>query len=345
MRCAVIGCGSIGQRHLRNLKALGVSELLAYDLDAGSLERVRQTLGVRVARSLDEVLATRPGAVLVCTPTHQHLPIALAAVRAGAHVFVEKPLAVSLEGIDMLQAAATSAGRQVLVGCNMRFHPGVAHLKRVLEEGRVRHPVLFRAYFSHSLRNWRPDQDYRRSYSASRLQGGGVILDGVHELDYLRWLAGEMRVIEAVGGHLSDLEIETEDVALIALQFESGALGQVHLDYVSPWKLRGCEIVGAEGIVRWSSSGKQPETVRVDAYDAAGGGWETLYACEAYDANEMYLEELQHVLLCAEGSARPLASLEDGRRVLELALAAQTAVERRGWHREERRLLSEKAVP
>ena len=202
----------------------------------------------------------------------------------------------------------------------------MAHLKGALDAGALRRPLYFRAWFDHYLPNWRPGRDYRSSYSARRDQGGGIILEGTHEIDYLRWLGGEITRVRAHAARLSDLEIDAEDYASLTLEFESGAQARVELDCLSLLKVRGCEVVGAEGRLRWSSEGKAPETVRVLHWEGTQRVKE-IYVSPAYDPNAMYLDEMRHFLGCIDGRCEPLLDLEQGCRVLEVVLAARRAAE------------------
>jgi predicted dehydrogenase len=327
VKLLVVGLGSIGRRHIRNLAALRAGDIYGCDPDETARTIARAESGAETLPELARALERRPDAVLVCTPTHLHLDTARAALAAGAHLFIEKPIAAALDGVSGLAAEARARRRVVLAACNMRFHPGVAGLHRALEAGTPRRPLYFRARFSHYLPNWRPDVDYRRTYSARRSEGGGILLEGVHELDYLGWLGGDVAVTSAVAGRMGDLDIESEDYAVIALQFKSGAAGQVHLDYLSPYKLRGCEVVGVDAVLRWTSEGKTPERVRVTRAVGASAE-EILFESPAYDGNEMYLAEMRHFLACVEGRETPRLDAEGAARVLELALAAREASER-----------------
>lgn len=332
MKWLVVGAGSIGRRHVRNLHALEAGSISVCDLDPQALEATTREFQIKGFRHVGDALDAGPEAVLVCTPTHLHVAMARAALEVGAHVFIEKPLAPSLEGTAELVTLARARRRMVLVGCNMRFHPGVAQLKAALDRGLAGQPLYFRARFSHYLPNWRPGSDYRASYSARRALGGGIVLEGVHEIDYLRWLGGEVVRVAAHISHLSDLEIESEDYALLLLDFESGAAGQIHLDYLSPFKLRGCEVVGADGVLRWSSEGKAQELVRVQWVAGPGAAQEDLYTCSGYDPNLMYLEEMRHFLDCVSGVTTPCLDLEQACRVLALALAGrETGEAGGGW--------------
>src|SRR5206468_5770621 len=127
----------------------------------------------------------RPEGVLVCTPPHLHVDIALRAVGAGAHVFVEKPIATTPAGVDLLARDAARAGRSVLVGYNLRFHAGLRRMKALVDGGAVGRVVSLRAEFGQYLPDWRPAQDYRTGYLAQP-ESGGIVLDGSHEIDAIR---------------------------------------------------------------------------------------------------------------------------------------------------------------
>ena len=330
MKLLVVGVGSIGRRHAANLRALDAGPVSVTDSDGGRLAHVARELDVRAVPDLAAGLEAGPDGVIVCTPTHRHLGVARAAVEAGAHVFVEKPLAPSLDGVDRLAEAAARHGRHVYVGCNMRFHPGIATVRTALAGGAVGRARSYYARFIHALSNRRPPgQDYRDTYSARRAEGGGVILDGVHELDYLRWLEGEVAGVDAWAARVSDLEMDVEDTAIVMLQFVCGAIGQVLLDFVSPVKLRGCEVIGDTAVVRWMSEGKVPERVRVTR-ETPGGKPEILFEADAYDSNAMYVEEMRHFVNAVDGAATPLADIGDGTRALDLALRALALAESRG---------------
>ena len=159
MKCLVVGAGSIGRRHAQNLLTLDAGDVSVCDPDADAVAAATSTLGVKGYAALDEALAAGPDAVLVCTPTHRHLDVARAALEADAHLFIEKPVALSLEGVAALVELAAARARTVRVGCNMRFHPGVTALRSAIEAGAAGRVRMIRAWFSHYLPNWRPSRD------------------------------------------------------------------------------------------------------------------------------------------------------------------------------------------
>jgi predicted dehydrogenase len=321
MKFLVAGCGSIGRRHISNLLALGLGDVIACDPDEAAADAVARSHGVRAFTDIQTALAETPDAVFVCTPTHGHLNLAEQALKAGAHLFIEKPLAVSLAGTDRLAKSVGEMARVALVGCNMRFHPGVTAMRSALEAGLIGQPYSYRAHVGEYLPDWRPGQDYRQAYSARAAEGGGIVMEGVHEIDYLRWLGGEVTDVRAMTARTSDLEIDAEDVAEIVLRLESGALAHIHLDYLRAVKARGCEVIGPGGLLIWASEGKPPrERVTVRHYDADRSVWSDLVSLDSYDGNEMYLDELRHFSDCLSGKAEPMLDIAGARRVLEIAL-------------------------
>lgn len=321
MKALLVGCGSIGRRHLRNLKSLGISELLAYDTRPERAQEASRESGARPCASLEYGLDQSPELVLVCTPSSLHLQPALAAVRRGSHLFIEKPLSHTLEGIEELEAEAARQRLTVLVGCNMRFHPGIARARELIREGAIGRVICARAVSASYLPDWHPWEDYRSGYSARAELGGGIILDGIHELDYLLDILGPTAGVLCASGRLGGLGIETEDVAEIVLALRSGALASVHLDYISRAYRRSCQFMGTEGNLEWDYD--RPE---VRLYRASSKSWEAL-PVPAQDANGMYLDQMRHLLRCLDGKEKPAQDLRAARAALELALAAKRSAQ------------------
>lgn len=307
---AVLGCGSIGLRHVRNLAALRASPILVYDPDPERAAAARAE-GARAHASTDSVLEEGPVAVVVCSPTVRHAADALDALRAGAHVFIEKPIATDLAAADEVIGTARRLARTVTVGYNLRFHSGLRAAKDLLDRGEIGRLLLVRAEFGYYLPDWRRGTDYRASYSARSELGGGIVFDASHELDYVRWLAGEITSVSAVTATLGELEIDVEDTALAILRLASGALAEIHLDCLQRTYSRGCRLIGTAGTITWDfATGVRIETPhRSDHLPLVP------------DTNEMYREELDHFLRSIDEDRTPAVSAEDARRVLEVSLA------------------------
>lgn len=319
----VVGCGSIGSRHVGNLLDAGLS-VTACDLDADQLAAVADEHDVETTTDYEAELATGPDCVFVCTPPTSHVDIAVDALDAGADVFVEKPVANSVEAAGPLVERAGTTDSVVYVACNMRFHPPVRCLQEWLKEGAIGDVEFVRLRFGNALPNWRPG-DYRDYYSASADEGGGVVLDAIHELDIAdHWIDGTESVL-AVADKLSTLEIDTEDTAEVLLRGD-GRLAEVHLDYLRPVRARTYELIGSQGIARWHAEGKCPESSRVTLHNADGD----LVAAHEFELNlnEMYVNQLEHFLECVAGDADLPVDAARGARLVRLAQTAKRASDR-----------------
>jgi predicted dehydrogenase len=244
VKLAVLGLGSAGQRHAQHLIGLG-HEVVGHDPDPD-----RSSPGIQTVASAEAALGAAE-AVVVAGPSSTHAESALAAIAAGKHVLCEKPLATSGDDARRVAAAAEQAAVVCGVAMNLRFHPGVLELRRLLDAGELGRPYLAQASMGYALPLWRPGSDYRQSYSARAELGGGIIWDAIHELDYLLWLLGPVDTVSAEAGRVSDLEIDVEDTAMAVLRFASGPMAAVDLNFVEPAYRRGCVVAGSDASARW----------------------------------------------------------------------------------------------
>ena len=325
MRFAVIGTGSIGQRHARNLVALG-QEVVAWDPDPAQRARAAAIAGVLVTDDLAAALARRPDAAVICTPPAHHVARAREALSAGAHLFVEKPIAHDSAEVPALLAEAAARAARVAVGYNLRCLPSLRRVAALIDDKRVGRVLAARAEFGSYLPDWRPGRDYRDNYAVSAAEGGGILLDAIHELDLIGWLLGETSEVSAWAEHVSDLDGDTEDVAEVTLRLASGALAQVHVDYLQRAYHRTLRVIGADGIIAWDYPAHAVAVLGLD------GAREVEDFREADgDATQMYLEEMRRFVRCAEGAEPPLVGGHDALRSLHLAEAAKRSARERRW--------------
>ncbi|NDJ62250.1 MAG: Gfo/Idh/MocA family oxidoreductase [Chloroflexi bacterium] len=315
----LVGFGSIGRRHLRNLRALGQTALSVYRTGRSTLP-ADELADVRVYTDLDAALAQRPLAAVIANPTALHIPAATAAAEAGCHLLLEKPIAHNLDGVDHLQQIVASQHLTVLVGFQFRFHPGLQQIKRLLASDVIGPVVSAQAHWGEYLPNWHPWEDYRQSYSARPELGGGVVLTLCHPFDYLRWLLGEVVEITAQLGYNGGLEIAVEDTAQIGLRFESGAVGSVHLSYVERPHSHWLHLVGQRGTIHWDNRDGHVRWYRADA-----DTWDTFVPPEDFERNTMFMDQMAHFLACLRGTEQADCTLADGVRVQEIALAVKRA--------------------
>ena len=337
MRALFVGLGSIGQRHLRNLRSLLGDELEAwacrvqYTAPVLNDELVPQpgldiaeVYKVRTFPSLEAALDAGPDLVFVTNPTSLHLDTAMAAARTGCHLFIEKPLAHTLDGLDALIREVEQRRLVAMVGYQLRFHPGLQLVREILVSGRLGHLVAARLENGEYLPGWHLYEDYRTSYAARRALGGGALLTQIHEFDYAQWLFGLPRKVFALGGHLSSLEIDVEDVASVLLEctWEGKVLPvHVHLDYLQRPPRRSCQIIGDRGKVYWDYFANE---VRLDDYQVSQP---KVCTFDGFQRNQIFLDELRHLLACLRGETTPVVSVREGADSLRIALAARQSLE------------------
>jgi predicted dehydrogenase len=337
MKVLVVGLGSVGQRHVRNLRALlgdtveilaarrrGLDHVIADRQQIAPGQDVVSAYGIRCCASIAAGLAERPDAVLVCNPTSEHLPAARAAVDAGCHVLIEKPLASDEDGVSELIDAADRHGVVAVVGYQLRFHPALLAARAWLCRSAIGPITAVHAEFGEFLPDAHPYEDYRVGYAARRDLGGGVILCYIHEFDYLGWLFGPPHQLHTEGGTLGDLEIDVEDTAHTTMQTRVDGRSvpvDVRLSFLTRPARRTCAIEGESGSIAIdlnepSATLRDPDGTTIEHH-----------AFEGFVRNQMFLDEMRQFLSAVAGvPASGLVPLREAARSLRVALAAKRSL-------------------
>ena len=319
MKILIAGFGSIGRRHFHNLLALGEKDILFYRTHQSTLPD-EDLKGFQVESDLEVALKHRPQAVIISNPTSLHLKVAIPAAQSGCHLFLEKPISHSQEGLDDLLGAVAAGGGQVLVGYQFRHHPGLQQVKRLLNSGAIGNVLSVHAHWGEYLPNWHPWEDYRQGYSARSDLGGGVVLTLSHPIDYLRWLLGEVSEVWAFTGRQSNLDLDVEDTAEIGLRFTQGIIGSIHLDFIQRPTAHRLEMIGTEGTIRWDN--ENGETRLAHAGAGSITNWESYPIPDEFERNDLFLTQMRHFLQVVKGREQPECSLHDGIQALKISLAA-----------------------
>jgi len=320
MKLLVIGCGSIGERHIRNLKNISKrNEIFVFDLDKRRQRLMEKRYGVTPIKNLSKFISKEKiDGILICVPPSFHLELAKKLLKYNSPLFIEKPLSHKFNGIDGFVKQVKKRNTPVLIGYNLHFHPGIILVKKFIEENKIGRLLSVRIDAGQYLPDWRPWQDYRKSYTAKEDLGGGIILDGSHEINYLCWFLNNMKPtkIFCLAGKISDLEVETEDTAEILLKFNTGTIANIHLDFTQRAYSRSCKIIGTDGTIIWDYPGN-----KVKLYMAKNKKWQIFNL--KFKPNDMYIEEMKHFLRIIQKKEKPRVSLIEGRNTLKLALSAK----------------------
>ncbi|WP_334156911.1 Gfo/Idh/MocA family protein [Oryzomicrobium sp.] len=315
--------GSIGQRHLRNLRATYPDAEIAVWRRSGGADEAPPAGADRLCLSLEEVLAFLPEAAIIASPASVHLEAALALAGAGVHLLVEKPLSVSAVGIDALIHLCQARDVILMVGYNLRFMPSLMRLRELVRAGAIGQVLSARAEVGQYLPDWRPAADYRQGVTARAALGGGVLLELSHDIDYLLWTLGLPARVTAAGGKYSDFDWDVEDLAELLLEYDNPRrLVSIHLDMLQRSPTRTCRVVGSEGVLLWDCIAD-----RLDLFQAADRQWRQVDVLRLDDKNLMYIDQLTAFVDCVRTGRQPTCTGGEGRQVLQVVDAARVSIQ------------------
>jgi predicted dehydrogenase len=316
----IVGLGSVGRRHLTNLRALGWTNIRAVRT-RGLSPHTAELSDLPVDRDLSTALSRRPLAVIVCNPSALHIAAALEAARAGAHLLIEKPLSDQLQGIAELESLVADQRLSVLVGFQFRYNPGLRQIRAWLRAGALGSVVSAQVHWGEYLPDVHPWEDYRAGYAARRELGGGVLLTLSHPFDYLRWLLGEIAHVSAIESQRDDLGLSVDTCVDVAARFATGASAHIHVNFVERPRNHQLTLIGTDGTITWNDADSAAHRYCVDSKR-----WESVPAPAGFERNWMFRDEMRHFLACVRGDEQPLCTVADGRAALAMALSARESL-------------------
>lgn len=326
MRGLIVGCGSIGERHLHNLQKLGIKEITICDVDKKRVDYLGRKYGVQKCYSLEDALSNEPDFSLVCTYPTSHVEIAENCINANSHVFIEKPISSNFKGVIRLLKNAQSKKKKIAVGYNLRFDEGLNLLRKKIQSLEISKPLIALAEWGHNIKFWRPGTNYKNHYVLKK--GGGIILDDSHEYDYLRWIFGdEIKSVYCKTVKMSSIKTETESVASMFLKFKKGTIANLTIDYVRPKYERNCHVIGEKGDLTWRYIPIKSGWKNYDAkaLSIVGANFVKRKSKEQkleIKSNQMYILEIENFLNCITNDQKPLVDGWEGLKTLKVGMAA-----------------------
>ncbi|MCI2417837.1 Gfo/Idh/MocA family oxidoreductase [Saccharopolyspora sp. K220] len=325
LRAAVIGAGGIAQHsHVPALRSVAdrVNLVAAVDTDPDRLAEFRAANGIEAGySSVEEMLETqKPDLVHICTPPFAHVEPVVRSLEAGAWVFVEKPVCLSLAEFDRIEAAERDGGPYASVVCQHRFGSGGQHAAQLLSTGQLGRPLV-----AECRTTWYRDHAYFEVPWRGRWQtegGGPTMGHGIHQMDLLLALLGDWTEIQAMAGRL-DRDVETEDVSMASVRFGNGAMASILNSVLSPRE---------ESYIRIDCTDATVELTHLYGYEntnwrytpaahvtdeAVVRSWRT----PETDVRSSHAAQLALVLEAMDAGKRPPASGAAARQTLELITA------------------------
>ena len=243
LKVCFIGVGSIARRHIRNLT--NICEKRAVKLTIDAFRRKNELIeGVNQIYVNKAELPNNYDVLFITNPTGQHLNSIKSFHNNGTHFFIEKPV-VSVDQIEEAKCINLKRDSVYYVAAPLRFNAVIQWIKGNLDPTNI---ISVRSISSSYLPDWRPGQDYRKTYSAHKDMGGGVSIDLIHEWDYLTYLFGWPEKVFSMIGKKSNLEIDSDDFAIYIAEYEK-MIVELHLDYFGRKPIRQVELLTNEDTI------------------------------------------------------------------------------------------------
>ena len=319
-RVVIVGLGSIGSRHLRIARQL---------LPESKIKIMRHKNFTEIPLQADGCISTAlemknfsPELAIIANPAPFHVSSAGDLLAAGAHLLIEKPISNVSADLPKLILECKISGRILATGYNLRFSPSLRKFRELLHAGIIGNIFSVRCEVGQNLADWRPGTNYRDGVTAQSKLGGGVLLELSHEIDYLRWIFGDVTWIRATLSKQGNFEIDVEDTAHMTIGFstndsERELIGTLNMDFVRMDQTRYCIAIGESGSLEWNGV-----TGEVSIFLKASNSKKLLYQ-HIPIRDETYIAEWEDILNAIEKSSNPFVSGEDGLRVIEIIEAAR----------------------
>ena len=314
MKVIIVGFGSIGQRHCKNLLDESDAEILLSTKH--NIKNFKNNKRIQNLPSFEKCLKNQPEIGFVCNTSNLHIQTAIKLAKNNCHLLIEKPLSNSLKNITPLLSLIEKNKLITLMGFNLRFHPCLIKVKQLLSKNKIGRVIYVNAENGSYLPDWHPEEDYRKSYSSSNTLGGGAVLTCLHEIDYLYWLFGNVKEVSAITGKFSDLKIDSEDLSSNSLRFKNNIIAEVHLDLFQRPAQRSCKIVGTNGTLFCDFNRNI-----VSLYELNKKKWKEIMNLKNYNINDMYVEEMKQLLKCVRTQKKSINDIDQGLKTLKIGLA------------------------
>lgn len=310
-KAIVVGLGSIALRHRKNLKLLFPEISIIAVPASGRISEQNIEFVDQIILTLEEAIKEKVDIAIVTSPAPFHAIHVKLLLLAGIPSLIEKPVTNNSQDAQDLIRIHKKTNTPVAVGYCLRYMPSSIKVRELLEQNIIGN--IYNAFVSAGqyLPDWRSSKDYRNSVSAKVNLGGGALLELSHEIDYIQWLLGLMKVQYAQLRSSSELNLEVEELVDIVLVSDSGTVCNIHLDFLQKKAHRNCSFIGEKGRLDWDLLSNT-----IVLHTAEGS--EVLFSEADWDPNQMYLALLTDFLDLSAGYKNSSIDLEQATKTVEL---------------------------
>jgi len=320
-RLLIVGYGSIGRRHSRLARDLFPYAKIIVLRHKTCKELKNQYVDHCVTNLVDAV-KFKPQIAIIANPASHHMKISYSLAKLGIHLLIEKPISNSSKDVIKLINICKSKKSILMVGYNLRYMESLTKFREILKKKTIGKILSVRSEVGSYLPTWRTGTDYKKSVSARKELGGGVLLELSHEIDYLIWLFGNVKWVNSKICRQSDLKIDTEDTAYITLGFsginkKNDIIANLNMDFIRHDTTRFCKVIGQLGTLYWNALDGS-----VKLFEKGADKWKTIYKKKNH-RDTTYISEWKHFIDCIENNKKPLVDGKDGLEVIKIIEAIQ----------------------
>ena len=292
----IIGAGSIGQRHIKNLRKIGIDNIVALRSKKGHFKKLPEALKVVEVDNWEEAIASSPDVAIISNPSSLHIETARKIVDHVKGVFIEKPLSDSTNECQQLIDILNEKKVVSFIGHNMMFHPIVENIIKFYNENDIGEVVSIQCQVGQWLPDWHPYENYKNAYYARKDLGGGVALTLIHEIHLALELAGLPVSVVGEVSKYNKLDLEVDVCSDLMIKHKTGAVSQIHLDYIQQPSHRSGLITFEMGWLSYDFT--RIELIGQKKSDDAHVVWSD----KNYDYNKAYIDQMiEFVCFVEEG--------------------------------------------
>ena len=244
MKVLIIGYGSIAKRHIDNLISLTNCQIVVCTKQ--KQDNFLKKRNCIVISSIIKCIKEKPDIAFITNETKFHVNTAIRLAKFGIPLFIEKPLSNSMNRVNELESIVKEKRIVTMVGCNLRFHPCIKRLKKLISSNKIGKIISVHSENGSFLPDWHPNENYTKGYAGRVDLGGGATLTNIHEIDYLYWLFGNVKEVYSIVRKLSNLQITADDFSLMLIQFKNKIIANIHLNFFEKPSSRYCKIIGKD---------------------------------------------------------------------------------------------------
>lgn len=324
----IVGGGSAGKRHFMNTRGLGIMNVSVVDPRNDRRVEIIERFGDNTVTYETEEEAyskNKYNAVIVANPPIFHIESATRAVKAGAHVLVEKNISHQVAGVEGFLEMADAEKRIVAVCCMYRFYDTLQYIKKILDDGALGKIFSSQITFSEYMGDWHPWEKPADFYSSQKKLGGSELYGENHTIDFARWFFGEITEASAYVKRLANVTVDTDDLAEITCIHKNGVVTQIHQDAFGRRHRKDMWIMGEKGTIFWDSymGGN-----RVEWHQADSGKTEIFVGKKT--RNDAFADLLADFFECVKIGRQPVINGWEALKTLQVTTVAERSSQEKG---------------